>query len=351
MMATLVFGNSQIRYFYQHFENGNECDIHVISKSGLTFQNAWNQLKNLVTNYKILVLHLGYDELAKRETDEEVLSKYQTLVENIWKINPTIHIVISAIPPRGDNKFSNILVKDSYIRSINEEAMSVNQGLSAVSALIDQLHFTGHGYFMTNGCLDRSLLGRDGVHFSMSGVKTVFKSILSCVRYVSGQFMKSKQSDRSGKDTSVGKDVCTVSDTPIRSDRSDKDVCTVSDVDTPSSSDRSDKDVCTVSDVDTPSSSDRSDKDVCTVSDTPSSSDRSDKDVCTVSDTPSSSDRSDKDVCTVSDTPSSSDRSDKDTSVGEAKICDRQHGGGVEPYMVRNNELHVSEIIDILQNW
>ncbi|XP_069118932.1 uncharacterized protein [Argopecten irradians] len=185
MASTLVLGNSQARYFYQHIDANDQ--MHIISKSGLTFEKAWLQLRNIVSNYSILVLHLGFDEIAKRESDEVTLSKYQALVEKLWGIHPTLKIVISGIPPRGDNRFTNMIVKDSYIRSFNEEAKSVNTGLSSVSSLLPQLFFIGHGYFMTNGCLDRSLFGRDGVHFSMSGVRTVVNSIKLCVKYVSKQ--------------------------------------------------------------------------------------------------------------------------------------------------------------------
>ncbi|XP_060074976.1 uncharacterized protein LOC132554682 [Ylistrum balloti] len=206
-MSVLIAGHSQAKYFSQYLDR--EEDVSVVSQSGGRIENVWRNIRDVVCSYDIVVVHSGANNLIHGDSVECMLGKYQDLVERIWHVNPEVVVVLSAILPRGDNRFGDKLVRQDYIDRINRMAKEVNRALAYISSRYALLEFVGHREFMEKGVLNRSLLSRDGLHLSFSGTMSVVRSLLGCIRGVrmSGRFSSIWDVEEEGQESVVQESV------------------------------------------------------------------------------------------------------------------------------------------------
>lgn len=68
-------------------------------------------------NHDYLIVHVGTNNIGRRDKQESIMSDYGNLIAQIKKIKPTIKVIISAILPRPlDHQ-----VTDQVIREINNK--------------------------------------------------------------------------------------------------------------------------------------------------------------------------------------------------------------------------------------
>ena len=72
----LIAGHSQVKYFDQYLKLSN---VDVVSFSGYRIEQMWGVIGHKVTNYSVIVLHIGANNLWN-DTPAEVLNHYQQLV-------------------------------------------------------------------------------------------------------------------------------------------------------------------------------------------------------------------------------------------------------------------------------
>ncbi|KAJ8310026.1 LOW QUALITY PROTEIN: hypothetical protein KUTeg_011891 [Tegillarca granosa] len=88
----LIAGHSQAKYFSHHLKR---TDVDVVSFSGFRIEQMWEKIHTMVPFYTMIVLHIGANNLWN-DSVSKVLRQYQNLVQNIWTVNATCRVVISA---------------------------------------------------------------------------------------------------------------------------------------------------------------------------------------------------------------------------------------------------------------
>lgn len=78
-----------------------------------------------------IILHVGTNNIGRRDSFDDITSDYGNLIATIRKLNPSIHIIVSAIIPRPVDHIET----DSMIRSVNKclkDRMSIDMGFHFV---------------------------------------------------------------------------------------------------------------------------------------------------------------------------------------------------------------------------
>ena len=101
-VSVLIAGHSQVKYFSKYISASN---VDVLAYPGYQIHMMFDEIRDYVSKYDVVVLHVGANDLSRGMSVEKVLAEYQLLVESIWRVNPKAHVFISEVLPRGDNRF------------------------------------------------------------------------------------------------------------------------------------------------------------------------------------------------------------------------------------------------------
>ena len=126
------------------------------------------EIQQLVINYNVIIhVHVGANDLSRGSPVDQVLTKYQTLVQSIWSTNPKAQVILS-----GTTFHTPSPVLD-WLQDYNKRASELNSRLTKIASTHHQLTYIGHSNFVCNGVLQRHLLSTDGLHLSFKGTSSV----------------------------------------------------------------------------------------------------------------------------------------------------------------------------------
>lgn len=162
----VIAGHSQAKYFSQYLFHTN---VDVLSFSGFQIPQMFEKIQHTIPDYKVVVLHVGANDLSNGSTVPAMLQMYQDLTGRIWEINPRAHILLSGVLPRAENRFPGATNHHQFLDVVNHKAHHLNRTLARISSTKPQLHYVGHPSFMRRGKIQRHLLSRDGLHLSWHG--------------------------------------------------------------------------------------------------------------------------------------------------------------------------------------
>ncbi|CAC5406404.1 PAFAH1B2_3 [Mytilus coruscus] len=94
----------------------------VTNTYGYRIEQMWGVIGHMVPDYRIVVLHIGANNLWN-DTPADVLTHYQSLVENILRLNPTCQILLSWLLPRGQDMFPGKTKSESFLSLVNRKAV------------------------------------------------------------------------------------------------------------------------------------------------------------------------------------------------------------------------------------
>ena len=173
-VSVLIAGHSQVKYFSKYISASN---VDVLAYPGYQIHMMFDEIRDYVSKYDVVVLHVGANDLSRGVSVEKVLAEYQLLVESIWRVKPKAHVFISEVLPRGDNRFPGARETRDFISGINSQAAELNSILRYAAEQYTRLHFVSHPSFYVDSQVRRSQLSRDGLHLSFNGTKDLVEEI------------------------------------------------------------------------------------------------------------------------------------------------------------------------------
>jgi lysophospholipase L1-like esterase len=166
-IPVLIAGHSQAKYFDKYLSVSN---VFVVSFSGYRIDQMFAEIQPLVINYNFIILHVGANDLSRGSPVDQVLTKYQTLVQSIWSTNPKAQVILSGVLPRAQNNFPHAILRTDWLQDYNKRARELNSILTKIASTHHQLTYIGHSNFVCNGdygVLQCHLLSTDGLHLSL----------------------------------------------------------------------------------------------------------------------------------------------------------------------------------------
>ena len=130
------------------------------------------EIQPLVINYNVII-HVGANNLSRGSPVDQVLTKYQTLVQSIWSTNPKAQVILSGVIPRAQNNFPHAILGTDWLQDYNNRASELNSRLTKIASTHHQLTYIGHSNFVCSGVLQRHQLSTDGLHLSFKGKSSV----------------------------------------------------------------------------------------------------------------------------------------------------------------------------------
>ena len=157
--------HSQVKYFDQYLKLS---DVDVVCFSGYRIEQMWGVIGHKVTNYSVIVPHIGVNNLWN-DTPSEVLNQYQQLVQKVLQVNSRCKVLLSGLLPRGQDLYPGKMKSEDFLYLVNRKAAFINNKLSIKVQFNSQLSYIGHTSFVIGGKLQRQLLRKDGLYLSRSG--------------------------------------------------------------------------------------------------------------------------------------------------------------------------------------
>jgi lysophospholipase L1-like esterase len=152
-------------------------NVDVVSFSGYRIEQMWGVIGHKVTNYSVIVLHIGANNLWN-DTPSEVLNHYQQLVHKVLQVNSRCQVLLSGLLPRAQDFYPGKMKSEDFLYLVNRKAAFINNKLSIIVQSNSRLSYIGHTSFVIGGKLQqRQLLSKDGLHFSRSGAATVVRDL------------------------------------------------------------------------------------------------------------------------------------------------------------------------------
>ena len=136
----------------------------------------WGVIGHKVTNYSVIVLHIGANNLWN-DTPAEVLNHYQQLVQKVLQVNSRCKVLLSGLLPRAQDLYPGKMKSEDFLSLVNRKAAFINSKLSNIVQSNSRLSYIGHTSFVIGGKLQRQLLSKDGLHLSRSGAATVVRDL------------------------------------------------------------------------------------------------------------------------------------------------------------------------------
>ena len=136
-----------------------------------------------VTNYSVIVLHIGANNLWN-DTPSEVLNHYQQLVHKVLQVNSRCQVLLSGLLPRAQDFYPGKMKSKDFLYLVNRKAAFINNKLSIIVQSNSRLSYIGHTSFVIGGKLQHQLLSKDGLHLSRSGAATVASDLESEIQHL-----------------------------------------------------------------------------------------------------------------------------------------------------------------------
>lgn len=116
-------------------------------------------------NYQYVIIHVGTNNVANKNTISSILSDFGNLIANIRKLNPHIRIIVSSILPRPVDH----TLTDSIIRNINVQLEK------SLSKTLNFKFVKSYRPFCRAGAVQRCLFARldGGLHLNLAGSSTL----------------------------------------------------------------------------------------------------------------------------------------------------------------------------------
>jgi hypothetical protein len=146
-IPVLIAGHSQAKYFDKYLSVSN---IVVVSFSGYRIDQMFAEIQPLVINYNVIILHVGANDLSRGSPVDQVLTKYQTLVQSIWSTNPKAQVILSGVLPRAQNNFPHAIPRTDWLQNYNKRARELNSILTKIASTHHQLTYIGNSNFVCN---------------------------------------------------------------------------------------------------------------------------------------------------------------------------------------------------------
>ena len=126
-----------------------------------------------------MVIHAGTNNTPD-ESSKKVISRFNSLIDDIRKRVPDIQVFVSAILPRDVSFFPGANNDLSRLDQCNQRAVEINNYLRQRKDVI----FIDHPRFGTSRqSANRRLLSTDGLHMTTAGVRELKEDIESAVRF------------------------------------------------------------------------------------------------------------------------------------------------------------------------
>ena len=130
-IAVLIAGHSQAKYFDKYLSVSN---VFVVSFSGYRIEQMFADIQPLVINYNFIILHIGANDLSRGSPVDQVLTKYQTLVQSIWSTNPKAQVILSGVLPRAQINFPHAILHTDWLQDYNKWARELNSRLTKITS-------------------------------------------------------------------------------------------------------------------------------------------------------------------------------------------------------------------------
>lgn len=171
--TSVVIGNSQTRYLFEHFDPYLRTSPAFITIRGATTFDIERELANIPRSVTTLVLHLGASEL-ERFGCEETLRRFRRLVNNTLQARPELtKLVVTLVLPR----FTNRRLETSnhkFVHWFNNEARQFNETVKTYCQTPSKVTVLDHEF---TSLPPRRFLAADGLHPSFPGVALIAQNL------------------------------------------------------------------------------------------------------------------------------------------------------------------------------
>lgn len=164
--STVVLGDSQTKYLFEHFDPLRTGTPGFISQPGSVIQDMRPLLDFVPRTTTTLILHVGTNDLASG-TGRSAFTRYRELLDFISRERPAIQrIYASLVLPRTTNRRHNYK-NHSFVRRCNKEACSFNNLLRDFCRQSKKVFVVDHGFEWLPSA---RVFAADGLHPNFEGV-------------------------------------------------------------------------------------------------------------------------------------------------------------------------------------
>ncbi|CAL1284529.1 unnamed protein product [Larinioides sclopetarius] len=178
-MRVLVTGDSMIKYVSHLLKErlNNRCEIDLMSFPGIRIEEFMRRLASIsLTSYDIVLIHVGTNN--SEEYVDAVVRKFVCLFDTIFRLSPTIKVLISGVIPRGPNRF-----RDDEFGENDTSYLFQNRKIETINSELRRLSLSRrYSFFMRNPEDWEGCLGRDGLHLSYRGNEGLANDFATQVR-------------------------------------------------------------------------------------------------------------------------------------------------------------------------